>query len=170
MVCVSDEGPGIDPQDLPHIFDRFYRSTKAVKHTKGAGLGLYLTRAHRGSARRSHLGGPETGFRCEDLFLPAALIPLIRASRRERRCIGMVKSNETEPTLREFEPFVNQRIGIAYAQQNPAYAAKSIRSSDGMPKASSLPMKPGKRKSNKSSQKFLLLKDIRESWLKAPPL
>ncbi len=45
IVCVSDEGPGIDPRDLPHIFDRFYRSTNAVKQTKGAGLGLYLARA-----------------------------------------------------------------------------------------------------------------------------
>jgi len=45
IVCVSDEGPGIEPKDLPHIFDRFYRSTKAVKQTKGAGLGLYLARA-----------------------------------------------------------------------------------------------------------------------------
>ncbi len=45
VVCVSDEGPGIDPKDLPHIFDRFYRSTNAVKQTKGAGLGLYLARA-----------------------------------------------------------------------------------------------------------------------------
>ena len=45
VVCVSDAGPGIEPKDLPHIFDRFYRSTKAVKQTKGAGLGLYLARA-----------------------------------------------------------------------------------------------------------------------------
>ncbi len=45
IVCVSDQGPGIDPRDLPHIFDRFYRSTAAVKQTKGAGLGLYLARA-----------------------------------------------------------------------------------------------------------------------------
>jgi K+-sensing histidine kinase KdpD len=45
VVSVSDEGPGIEAKDLPHIFDRFYRSTKAVKQTKGAGLGLYLARA-----------------------------------------------------------------------------------------------------------------------------
>ena len=45
VVCVSDEGPGIEARDLPHIFDRFYRSTEAVKQTKGAGLGLYLARA-----------------------------------------------------------------------------------------------------------------------------
>jgi PAS domain S-box-containing protein len=45
IVCVSDEGQGIEPKDLPHIFDRFYRSPNAVKQTKGAGLGLYLARA-----------------------------------------------------------------------------------------------------------------------------
>jgi signal transduction histidine kinase len=45
IVCVSDQGPGIDARDLPHIFDRFYRSSNAVKQTKGAGLGLYLARA-----------------------------------------------------------------------------------------------------------------------------
>lgn len=45
IICVRDEGPGIDPHDLPHIFDRFYRSDGAVKKTKGAGLGLYLARA-----------------------------------------------------------------------------------------------------------------------------
>ncbi|HQV92974.1 MAG TPA: ATP-binding protein [Anaerolineales bacterium] len=45
IICVSDEGKGIEAKDLPHIFDRFYRSTKAVKQTKGAGLGLYLARA-----------------------------------------------------------------------------------------------------------------------------
>jgi signal transduction histidine kinase len=44
-VCVSDQGPGIDARDLPHIFERFYRSSNAVRQTKGAGLGLYLARA-----------------------------------------------------------------------------------------------------------------------------
>ncbi len=45
VLCVSDQGPGIDARDLPHIFDRFYRSANAAKQTKGAGLGLYLARA-----------------------------------------------------------------------------------------------------------------------------
>jgi PAS domain S-box-containing protein len=53
VVCVQDEGPGIATGDIPHIFDRFYRAEEAMRKTKGAGLGLYLTRAvieaHKGS-------------------------------------------------------------------------------------------------------------------------
>ena len=45
MICVSDQGPGIAPEDIPHIFDRFYRAPDMARHTKGAGLGLYLSRA-----------------------------------------------------------------------------------------------------------------------------
>jgi len=45
IVCVSDQGPGIAPGDVPYIFDRFYRSSEASRTTKGAGLGLYLARA-----------------------------------------------------------------------------------------------------------------------------
>ncbi len=45
IVCVSDQGPGVAPEDIPHIFDRFYRSSIAKRTTKGAGLGLYLARA-----------------------------------------------------------------------------------------------------------------------------
>jgi PAS domain S-box-containing protein len=45
IVCISDQGPGIAPEDMPHVFDRFYRSAGASRTTKGAGLGLYLARA-----------------------------------------------------------------------------------------------------------------------------
>ena len=45
IFCVSDQGPGIDAKDMPHIFDRFYRAAESVNKTKGAGLGLYLARA-----------------------------------------------------------------------------------------------------------------------------
>jgi PAS domain S-box-containing protein len=45
IICVSDQGPGIAPDDIPHVFDRFYRASEASRKTKGAGLGLYLARA-----------------------------------------------------------------------------------------------------------------------------
>ncbi|NJN43970.1 MAG: ATP-binding protein [Anaerolineae bacterium] len=45
VICVSDQGPGIAPGDVPHVFDRFFRADQASRTTKGAGLGLYLSRA-----------------------------------------------------------------------------------------------------------------------------
>lgn len=43
IVSVSDRGPGIDPEHLPHLFERGYRATHDEK-TEGLGLGLYITR------------------------------------------------------------------------------------------------------------------------------
>lgn len=45
IVCIQDQGTGISQEDVPHIFDRFYRADEAAKNTQGAGLGLYLSRA-----------------------------------------------------------------------------------------------------------------------------
>lgn len=45
IICVSDQGPGIAAGDIPHIFDRFYRAPDMARQTKGAGLGLFLSRA-----------------------------------------------------------------------------------------------------------------------------
>ena len=42
-VEVSDDGPGIPADDLPHIFDRFYRSAEA-RALPGSGLGLAIVR------------------------------------------------------------------------------------------------------------------------------
>jgi two-component system sensor histidine kinase MprB len=51
-LTVRDHGPGIDPADLPHVFDRFHRGANA-RGRPGSGLGLAIVRqvaeAHRGS-------------------------------------------------------------------------------------------------------------------------
>ena len=43
-VTVSDQGQGIAPDDLPHVFDRFYRSTES-RRLPGSGLGLSIVKA-----------------------------------------------------------------------------------------------------------------------------
>ena len=43
-VEVEDHGPGILPEDLPHVFDRYYRSRKD-QGKAGSGLGLSITKA-----------------------------------------------------------------------------------------------------------------------------
>jgi signal transduction histidine kinase len=43
-LTVTDDGPGVDPADLPFIFDRFYRA-RETRGTAGAGLGLAICRA-----------------------------------------------------------------------------------------------------------------------------
>jgi two-component system sensor histidine kinase MprB len=51
-IRVRDRGPGIDPDDLPYVFDRFYRSA-AARNRPGSGLGLAIVRqvaeAHGGT-------------------------------------------------------------------------------------------------------------------------
>jgi len=46
VITVRDGGPGIDPADLPHVFEPFYRGRRAVTdQIQGAGLGLSLVEA-----------------------------------------------------------------------------------------------------------------------------
>jgi two-component system sensor histidine kinase MprB len=76
-VAVRDGGPGFLDEDLPHVFDRFYRST-ATRGRPGTGLGLAIVRqvadTHGGSveARNAPGGGAELRLR-----LPASPLALI---------------------------------------------------------------------------------------------
>jgi signal transduction histidine kinase len=45
-IVVEDNGEGVDPQFVPHLFDRFRRSEHARQAGTGAGLGLTIARAH----------------------------------------------------------------------------------------------------------------------------
>ncbi len=43
LISVQDYGQGIAAEDIPHLFERFYRTQRA-RGTEGIGLGLYITR------------------------------------------------------------------------------------------------------------------------------
>ncbi len=64
-ICVKDNGSGIHPEDLYHIFKRFYRS-RFSKDTQGIGLGLPLAKAvieaHNGSIEVQSVLGSGTTF------------------------------------------------------------------------------------------------------------
>ena len=73
MIVLTDNGSGIPEQDMPHIFDRFYRVDKArSRQLGGTGLGLSIAReiirAHRGDIDISSIAGKGTTVR---IILPA---------------------------------------------------------------------------------------------------
>ncbi|MFI7604374.1 ATP-binding protein [Micromonospora sp. NPDC049366] len=65
---VGDSGPGLDPEVLPHVFDRFYKADTARTRSEGSGLGLAISwenaRLHRYAGRTGDLvaaNGPDGG-------------------------------------------------------------------------------------------------------------
>ena len=65
QIIIKDNGSGIHPEDLPHIFKRFYRS-RFSKDTQGIGLGLPLAKAiieaHSGTIEVDSQPGAGTTF------------------------------------------------------------------------------------------------------------
>ena len=61
-----DTGTGVDPKDLPHVFDRFYRGVAARQQAPdGSGLGLAIAKAiverHGGTLEIGNAPSPKTG-------------------------------------------------------------------------------------------------------------
>jgi len=67
-LIVEDTGMGIDPEDLPHLFERFYRGRRTGKsHVPGSGLGLAIVKEivdlHRGRVEVESEVGQGSTFR-----------------------------------------------------------------------------------------------------------
>lgn len=74
-VTVNDNGPGIPAEDLPRIFERFYRADKSRNRERGGtGLGLAIVKhimlSHQGVARVTSKAGEGTKF---SLLFPRGL-------------------------------------------------------------------------------------------------
>jgi two-component system, OmpR family, sensor kinase len=67
-ITISDNGPGIPPEELPHIFDRFYRVEKSRSRSAlgGSGLGLsiaqWIAQSHDGRIEVASEPGKGTTF------------------------------------------------------------------------------------------------------------
>ena len=65
-VSVRDHGPGVAPEDAPHVFDRFWRASNA-RHLPGSGLGLSIVKdvaeKHGGSVTLEPVAGGGARFR-----------------------------------------------------------------------------------------------------------
>ena len=77
MIEVRDTGPGIPPDELPHIFERFYRGTNTGDaRASGSGLGLAIVRSivemHAGTVDVASVLGEGTVFR---IILPRRPVP-----------------------------------------------------------------------------------------------
>ncbi|WP_185845601.1 HAMP domain-containing sensor histidine kinase [Kibdelosporangium aridum] len=63
LVQVADHGPGLDPEVLPRVFDRFYKADTARTRSEGSGLGLAIAwenaRLHNGALTADN--GPDGG-------------------------------------------------------------------------------------------------------------
>jgi len=75
-IVVKDNGPGISPEHLPHLFQPFYRATKAREADGHLGLGLFLVDSHvkamGGVCRVESALGAGTTFRVR---LPSSSLP-----------------------------------------------------------------------------------------------
>jgi signal transduction histidine kinase len=60
-ISISDPGIGISEQDLPHIFERFYKASSQPNRANGLGLGLFISRSLTQAMRGQLIATSEEG-------------------------------------------------------------------------------------------------------------
>jgi signal transduction histidine kinase len=109
QVLITDTGPGIPPQDLPRVMERFYQVDKARSSTDGRsiGLGLAIAReiimAHQGQIHLESVQGKGTTVR---VTLPARLDNRAVPKQRTHRLFGR---QHNPPALESPSPTVEPR-------------------------------------------------------------
>ena len=72
QISIQDSGPGIDPVDLAHVFDRFYKSSDSGGMGLGLSIAKYIVEAHGGKIWAESVGGRGTRI---SFILPAEGVP-----------------------------------------------------------------------------------------------
>ncbi len=91
VVRVSDTGPGIPPDEIGHVFDRFFRGRGSRAGGSGIGLSVVreLARAHGGDVRAENHAGAGTDF--------TVRLPLASSPQRTAFTVPSSRSSSVEP-------------------------------------------------------------------------
>lgn len=118
-VCVRDHGRGVPEQDLPYVFDRFFRGASA-RGRQGSGLGLAIVRQvaeqHGGSAAAENAPDGGAVFR---LLLPATVLEEGESAPRRTshaRLAGVAEATAEQPEQQREDGHDGQQHGRVLAR------------------------------------------------------
>jgi signal transduction histidine kinase/DNA-binding response OmpR family regulator len=118
-IDVEDTGPGIPPEDLPHVFERFYRGGQAWGLVPGTGIGLALAKEyvdlHGGQIRAEGRAGGGTRVTVRLPVTAAPEEPLL-AEAREGQAPGLAwatSATEAEASPQGAEAHVEEPTGTS---------------------------------------------------------
>ena len=104
IITIKDDGPGIASDDLPYIFDRFYKADKAHSG-KGTGLGLSIVKKileqHGQEIKCTSTSGRGTSF----MFTLAKYTPELEKKQAEK---AQAPADGEKQSARELPPADNQ--------------------------------------------------------------
>jgi signal transduction histidine kinase/ligand-binding sensor domain-containing protein/DNA-binding response OmpR family regulator len=110
-LSVTDQGPGIDSHDLPHVFERFFQSRHLLPQNKeGSGVGLSIVKEyvqlHRGTVKVLSDGVHGT---CVEIVLPLRQI----VGEAESPANPQIASSEREPNSKPLLLIVEDNVEIS---------------------------------------------------------
>ena len=90
---VSDTGVGIDPEQLPHVFEKFYQArNQGAARAKGTGLGLAIVKeiveAHGGTISAQSVMGQGTEFTIELPRQAPVAAPMVQKTPRTAEAVA----------------------------------------------------------------------------------